>query len=324
MIHFDRSSFYPKNKNFDLDKLLNIIEPYLIKKVINNEIQLLDLSSLKNIRDNSIIFIKNKSFPKISNKKVIIITDENDIYDQNEFSNKILINKYEEIYNKILNYMYFHEDNSKYSDKFILFNDSHVSIYAHIDKSSVIGKNCIIGRGVKIGKNCIIKNNVVIKNSLLSDNIVIGDNSVIGSTGFGFDLKKMGSKNLTPQLGIVIIENNVHIGSSCTIDRGKVDCTIIGENSMIDNLVHIAHNVILGKNACIAAQSGIAGSATIGENVIIGGQVGVSGHINIGNNVVIAGKSGVTKNMSDNSIIAGIPASDIKEWKKNIIKLKNL
>ncbi len=324
MVNFDRSNFYPKNINFSLQSLLKIIEPYLIKKSINNKIKVLDLSSLNNIRDNSIIFIKDKSFPKISNNSVIMITDKNDIYDQNKFSSKILINKYEEIYNKILNSMYFHEDNLKYSDKFLSINHSYISIHSQIEKSSVIGKNCIIGRGVKIGKNCIIKNNVVIKNSLLSDNIVIGDNSVIGSTGFGFDPKKMGSKNLTPQLGVVIIQDNVHIGSSCTIDRGKIDYTIIGENSMIDNLVHIAHNVILGKNACIAAQSGIAGSTTIGENVIVGGQVGVSGHIKIGNNVVIAGKSGVTKSISDNSIVAGMPASDIKEWKKNIIKLKNL
>ena len=93
---------------------------------------------------------------------------------------------------------------------------------------------------------------------------------------------------------------------------------------MIDNLVHVAHNVIIGKSACIAAQCGIAGSTFIGNNVIMGGQVGIAGHLNIGNNVVIAGKSAVTKNLLDNSIVAGFPASDIKEWKKNIIKLRNL
>ena len=91
---------------------------------------------------------------------------------------------------------------------------------------------------------------------------------------------------------------------------------------MIDNMVHIAHNVIIGKNSCIAAQTGISGSVTIGDNVTIGGQVGFAGHITIGENVIIAAKSGVTKNIKDNSVVAGFPAIDMKEWKKNIIRQK--
>jgi UDP-3-O-[3-hydroxymyristoyl] glucosamine N-acyltransferase len=89
---------------------------------------------------------------------------------------------------------------------------------------------------------------------------------------------------------------------------------------MIDNMVHIAHNVIIGKNACIAAQTGISGSVKVGENVTIGGQAGFAGHITIGDNVIIAAKSGVTKNIRDNSVVAGFPAIDIREWKKNIIR----
>ena len=92
---------------------------------------------------------------------------------------------------------------------------------------------------------------------------------------------------------------------------------------MIDNQVHIAHNVILGDNACIAAQTGISGSVVIGKNVTIGGQAGFAGHINIGDNVIIAARSGVTKNIKDNSVVAGFPATDIKEWKKNVIKQRN-
>ena len=206
-----------------------------------------------------------------------------------------------------------------------LFNISDLSKsqileIVNYDKSSKIFNNCVIGKGVKIGKNCIIKNNVVIKNSIIKDNVVICDNSSIGTTGFGFDLKKRGTLFLNPQIGIVIIDNDVHIGSSCTIDRGKIDYTYIGKNSMIDNLVHIAHNVQIGDNACIAAQTGISGSVIIGDNVTIGGQVGFAGHIKIGQNVVIAAKSGVTKNINDNSVVAGFPAIDINKWKRNIIK----
>ena len=135
-------------------------------------------------------------------------------------------------------------------------------------------------------------------------------------------MKKLGAKSLLPQLGIVHIDDNVHIGSNCTLDRAKVDITYIGKNSMIDNLVHIAHNVVLGKNSCIAAQTGISGSVTFDDNVTVGGQVGFAGHIHIGKNVIVAAKSGVTKNINDNSVIAGFPAIDIKEWKKQIINQK--
>ena len=123
-------------------------------------------------------------------------------------------------------------------------------------------------------------------------------------------------------MGIVYIDDFVHIGSNCTVDRAKIDVTYIGKNSMIDNLVHVAHNVIIGNNVTIAAQTGISGSTKIGDNVTVGGQVGFAGHITIGNNVTIAAKSGVTKNIKDNSVVAGFPAIDMKEWKKNIIKLK--
>ena len=129
----------------------------------------------------------------------------------------------------------------------------------------------------------------------------------------------MGSSNILPQIGIVYIDHNVSIGSNCSIDRAKIDITYIGKNSMLDNLIHVAHNVSIGTNACIAAQTGISGSVNIGENLICGGQVGFAGHINIGNNVRIAAKSGVTKNIKDNSVIAGFPATDIKSWKKKII-----
>ena len=111
-----------------------------------------------------------------------------------------------------------------------------------------------------------------------------------------------------------------YIANILIIPKTKIDTTNIGKNSMIDNLVHIAHNVSIGVNACIAAQTGIAGSVVIGNNVTVGGKVGFAGHIKIGDNVIIAAKSGVTKNIKDNSVVAGFQAVDIKEWKKNIIR----
>ena len=231
----------------------------------------------------------------------------------------MLIKDNNKVYNFLLNQIFIHDDCLDYQDNFDLINGSYISKYSKIDPSAIINKNCIIGRGVIIGKNVIIKDNAVIKNAIISDNSIISENTTIGGTGFGFDLQNMGSLNILPQIGIVYVDNNVSIGSNCTIDRAKIDITYIGKNSMLDNLIHVAHNVSIGSSACIAAQTGISGSVNIGENLICGGQVGFAGHINIGKNVRIAAKSGVTKNIKDNSVIAGFPATDIKLWKKKII-----
>ena len=213
---------------------------------------------------------------------------------------------------------------TSYKDDFNVINNSYISSKSFIHKTAKIGNGCTIGKGVEIGKNCIIKNNVTIKNSIIKDNVVISDGTIIGSTGFGFDYNKRGFSEIYPQIGIVYIDSNCHIGSCCAFDRGKIDATYIGKNSMIDNLVHIAHNVQISDNACIAGQTGISGSVKIGSNVTIGGQAGIAGHITIGDNVVIAAKSGVTKNIKSNSVVAGFPAIDIKTWKKNIIKERNV
>ena len=184
-----------------------------------------------------------------------------------------------------------------------------------IGRNSQIGSNSIIEHNVRIGKNCIIGYGVILRNSIIEDNVVIQDNCKIGQKGFGFiPLKEKNFK--FPHIGRVIIKNNVEIASSCTIDRGSVDDTIIGENTYIDNQVHIAHNVQIGSNCMIAGQVGFAGSSKLGNNVIIGGQAGISGHLKIGNNVKIGGGSGVVKDVNDNETIMGYPARPLKEFLK--------
>ena len=321
-MHINIDSFTPIRNIFSSDDLKIILKDHFIEQRINKSFNFERISSIDHIHDNSILFIKEKKSVNINKKDVHIITDSKYIFDNKYFDNITLVANLNLCNIKLINYLLIHEDQIDFFDDFKKINNSYISKYAKIDSSSKIGINCIIGRGVTIGQNCLIKNNVVIKNSILGKNITISDNSVIGSTGFGFDLKNMGAKNLIPQIGLVLIKDNVFIGSNCTIDRGKIDHTIVGENSMLDNLIHIAHNVILGKNTCVAAQTGISGSVIFGDNVTIGGQAGFAGHIQIGNNVVIAAKSGVTKNIPDNSIIAGFPAIDIKEWKKQMINQK--
>jgi len=189
-----------------------------------------------------------------------------------------------------------------------------------LGKNSLIGNNSIIEHDVSIGNNCVIGSHVIIKNSQIGDNVVIQDGCKIGLKGFGFISLK--EKNLKfPHIGKVVLKNNVEIASSCTIDRGSIDDTVIGENTYLDNQVHVAHNVKMGKNCMIAGQVGFAGSTTLGDNVSIGGQAGISGHLIIGNNVKIGGGSGVIKNIEDNSVVMGYPAIPfkkfIKNWKKN-------
>ena len=320
MIEFVRSNFYPlKNifQSIDIDKML---EKYLIHSNIKKKFEILDISSIDNIKHNSIFFLNKETDISFEiNEKLLVITDNKKIYESIDFENKILIKDYNKVYHFLLNQIFIHDDCLNYQDDFELINGSYISKFSKIDSSATLHKNCIVGRGVIIGKNVIIKDNAVIKNAIISDNSIISENTTIGGTGFGFDLQNMGSSNILPQIGIVYIDSNVFIGSNCSIDRGKIDITYIGKNSMLDNLIHIAHNVTIGSNACIAGQTGISGSVNIGENLICGGQVGFVGHINVGKNVRIAAKSGVTKNIKDNSVIAGFPATDIKLWKKRII-----
>ncbi len=184
-----------------------------------------------------------------------------------------------------------------------------------IGNNTIIGHNSIIESNVEIGSNCIIGNNVLIKYSLIGKNVVILDGAVIGKKGFGFFPDPKNNIRY-PHVGIVVIEDNVEIGSNNTIDRGSISNTVIGKNSYLDNQVHIAHNVNIGKNCIITGQVGFAGSSVIGNNVQIGGQAGISGHLKIGNNVKIAGGSGVIKNIQDNTKVMGYPAKDIRNFLK--------
>jgi len=191
-----------------------------------------------------------------------------------------------------------------------------------IDKSVNIGNNTKIGNtviiksNVHIGKNCTIGSNVIIENSLLGDNVIIKSGTLIGQVGFGFNFEKK-KRIKFPHIGRVIIENDVQIGSFCTIDRGSLTDTVIGEFTSIDNQVQIAHNVKIGNFCMIAAQSGVAGSTIIGNNVKIGGQTGISGHLFIGNNVKVGGKSGVIADIEDNQTVMGYPAKNIREFLTN-------
>ncbi len=216
------------------------------------------------------------------------------------------------------------DDQSKDLDSSIqISTNTFIHNTAKIGKGSKVGIGSIIGPNVILGENCLIGDNVSIYFSKLGSEVKIYQGVKIGSEGFGFIMKDKSFKKI-PQLGRVIIGNNVEIGANSTVDRGSIGDTIIGDYTMIDNIVHIGHNVRIGKQCIIAAMTGVSGSTSIGNNVIIGGQVGISGHLKIGDNVKIAAKTGVMKDINENSVIAGYPSENILDWHRNTINLKKM
>ena len=182
-----------------------------------------------------------------------------------------------------------------------------------IGSNTYVSSNSIIESNVSIGKNCVIGALVTIRSSIIFDDVVIQDGSKIGVKGFGFIPNT--KKNIkSPHIGKVIIENGVEIGANSTVDRGSLSDTVIGQNTFIDNQVHIAHNVKIGKNCMIAGQVGFAGSTTIGDNVVIGGQAGISGHLKIGNDVKIGGGSKVIHDIESKNKVMGYPAVPLKDF----------
>ncbi len=200
-----------------------------------------------------------------------------------------------------------------------------------------IGKNVSIGDNVKIYPNTFIGDNVVIGNNCIlfagvrvyseteiGNNCVIHSGTIVGSDGFGFAPMEDGSYSKIPQIGNVILEDNVEVGSCTTIDRATMGSTMIRRGVKLDNQIQIAHNVEIGENTVIAAQTGVAGSTKIGKNCMIGGQVGISGHLTIGDNVRIQAQSGIGKNIKDGEIIQGSPAFNYGDFSKSYVHFKNL
>ncbi|MDO5447378.1 MAG: UDP-3-O-(3-hydroxymyristoyl)glucosamine N-acyltransferase [Prevotellaceae bacterium] len=191
---------------------------------------------------------------------------------------------------------------------------------AFVSESAKVGENCYIGpfacigEGVVIGDNCRINPNVVIYDGCkLGNNVVLHSGCVIGADGFGFAPTEHGYDKI-PQIGIVVIEDNVEIGANTCIDRSTMGATIIRKGVKLDNLIQIAHNVEVGENTVMASQVGVSGSTKIGQWCMFGGQSGISGHIKIGNQVQIGPQCGVISTIKDQQKVMGSPQIDAKEY----------
>lgn len=185
-----------------------------------------------------------------------------------------------------------------------------------IKDNTVICAGVFIGHGSRIGSNSLIYPNVTIRErAIIGNRVIIHAGSVLGSDGFGFE-QVNGVHHKIPQVGIVVVEDDVEIGSCVTIDRARFGRTLIGRGTKIDNLVQIAHNVLIGENSIIVAQAGISGSSVIGKKVILAGQSGIVGHIEIGDNVIVGAQAGVTKSVPPNIFVVGSPAKPHNVSKK--------
>lgn len=202
-----------------------------------------------------------------------------------------------------------------------------ISDTAVIGKDTVLMPNVFVGNKVSIGDNCTIHPNVSIyDNCVIGNNVIIHSGTVIGSDAFYFNSKKTRDVwyKKMQSCGRVIIEDDVEIGASCTIDRGVSADTRIGRGSKLDNLIHIAHEVELGQNCLIASQVGIAGATKLGNGVTLWGQVGVSKTLKLGNNVTVLAQSGVGENIGDNKVYFGSPAMPALERQKQLVWVKRI
>jgi len=205
-----------------------------------------------------------------------------------------------------------------------IFPGCVISRGARIGRGSVLHPNVVIGEETVVGEDCLFHANVTVREKcVIGNRVILQPGAVIGSDGFGF-APDGSSYFKIPQVGHVVIEDDVEIGSCTCVDRGTLGVTRIGRGTKIDNLVQIAHNVQVGEDTVMAGQAGVAGSTVIGNHCTFGGQAGTAGHIKIGNNVTLAGRGGISNDVGDDQNLAGFPAMPHREWLKTTMTLTHL
>lgn len=194
---------------------------------------------------------------------------------------------------------------------------------AEVGAGSVIGAGAVLGPSVKVGRNCSIGSGATVLHSLLGNRVIIHPGARLGQDGFGFAMGAKGHLKV-PQIGRVIVQDDVEIGANSTVDRGTTRDTVIGEGTKIDNLVQIGHNVSIGRHCVIVSQVGISGSATLEDYVVLGGQAGVAGHVRIGMGAQIGAKSGVMTDLAAGGRYLGAPAKDARQTMREVATLARL
>jgi len=194
---------------------------------------------------------------------------------------------------------------------------------AEIGAGTVISATCVVGPDVRIGRNCAIGSGTTVANTLIGDRVIIHPGCSIGQDGFGFVMSARGHQKV-PQVGRVVIQDDVEIGAGTTIDRGAIRDTVIGEGTKIDNLVQVGHNVSIGRHCVLVAQTGISGSVTLEDFVVLGARVGVNNHVTIGEGAQIAATSIVHGDVPPGARWGGTPAKPAKQWFREMLTLERL
>ena len=315
--------FFNINSNFD-------------KNILKYQID--DFVSFSSLKANSVSFFENKKNNSTSVNSGVCIIKETNSKLINDNIIKIPYQNPKLGFSKLLE-IYFTKNNTKLNNQIhptaivhetaLIGENVTIGAYSNIEKGVVIENNASIGARVnisfnsKIGKRSNISSGVFIECTILGDDVYVAPNTVIGKLGFSFT-PDTGNTFLTPHIGAVTIGDGTNIGSCCTIDRGLIDNTIIGDYVMIDNQVHIGHNCVIGDYCILAGQVGLSGSVKLQKNVMMGGDVSVKDNITIGENSIIAGASKVFKDFPKNSKIGGNPAQYLMEWQRLIIAQKQL
>jgi UDP-3-O-[3-hydroxymyristoyl] glucosamine N-acyltransferase len=237
-----------------------------------------------------------------------------------------------ELYNQVKGQKVGIEQPSFISENASYGTDCYIGAFAYLGTNVKIGNNTKIYPHVYIGDNCTIGDNTTLFSGVkmyhdchIGNNVVVHSSSVIGSDGFGFAPQDGKEFAKVPQIGNVVIEDNIEIGSNCSIDRATLGSTILRKGVKLDNLVQIAHNVEIGENTVIAGLSGVAGSTKVGKNVMIAAQVGVVGHIRIADGVKIAGQAGVGSSIEkENEIVQGSPSFPLGDFRRSYVLFRSL
>ena len=307
----------------------------------NPKAEVYKLSKIEEGSEGSISFLANpKYLPYIYSTQATITIVNNTFIPEGELTTTLI--KVEDAYLSFTKLLEFYDQAKKgiktgIEQPSFISENAQYGINLYLGSFSYIDKNVVLGNNVKIYPNCFIGENVKIGNnvtifagakihseSVIGNNCVIYSGAIIGADGFGFAPNEDGTYIKIPQIGNVIIEDNVDIGANTTIDKATMGSTIIRKGVKLDNQIQIGHNVEIGENTVIAAQTGIAGSTKIGKNGRIGGQVGIVGHLTIGNNVRIQAQSGVARNVKDDEILQGSPTFGYNDFSKSYVHFKNL